>query len=201
MKKYISLDIETIPLSITHEDVKTYLMDKKISKQRRSLDPNYSKIIVICAKLMNQEIKIFEGENEKKMLEDFWNFLNLNRDAVIITHNGYGFDIPFLILRSCINNVKIPVNININKWSMERSNHFDTMIFFSQYGSFINPNLEVLGRLHGVEVEKSEIYGADVERLYKEGKRDLIINKCKQDVELLENVFRKLCLNYLEKTI
>ena len=43
--KFIALDIETAPLKIEHEEVKQYLMDKKISREARSLDPNYSKII------------------------------------------------------------------------------------------------------------------------------------------------------------
>ena len=199
MRNYLMLDIETVPLDIKHEDVKTYLMDKKISKQSRSINPTYSKIIYIGVKPLNKEVKIFSGE-EKTILEEFWNYLKLNQDAIIITHNGYNFDIPFIILRSCINNIKIPVNINTNKYSMVNSNHFDTMVFFSYYGTFVNPNLEILGKMHNIDIHKQRVTGSDVERLYKEGKLDLIEEHCKQDVEILEKVFENLCLNYLESS-
>ena len=44
---YLFLDIETVPVKIIDEFVKEYFMDKKISKELRSLNPNYSKIITI----------------------------------------------------------------------------------------------------------------------------------------------------------
>ena len=110
--KYIFLDIETVPLKISHEDVKDYLMDKKIGKERRSIDPNYAKIIVIGLKIFNEEIKIFSKDNEKELLQNFWNFLKDNTPFTLVTHNGYRFDIPFIILRSCINNIEPKFQIN-----------------------------------------------------------------------------------------
>ena len=199
--KYISLDIETVPFEITDEDIKTYLMDKKISKERRSMDPNYSKIVVICVKILGEDVKIFFDDSEKKILEDFWNFLKENKAFVLVTHNGYKFDMPFVIVRSCVNNVDIPVFVNMNRWQMETSNHFDTMLFFSQYENFTNPNLEILAKLNGIEVPTQRLSGADVERIYKEGDLEKIKERCQQDVEILEKVFVKLCLNYLKSKV
>ncbi len=191
------LDIETVPIEIKDEDVKTYLMDKKISKESRSLNPTYSKIINIGIKPFGKEARLFSGE-ERSILQEFWDCIKSENNVIIITHNGYNFDIPFLILRSCVNKIKIPINININRWSMINSNHFDTMMFFSHYGTFVNPNLEILGNLNNIKLDNLRINGSDVERLYKEGRLDLIEKHCKQDVELLEEVFKKLCLDYLE---
>jgi len=198
---YIFLDIETVPLDITHDDVKNYLMDKKISKERRSMDANYAKIIVIGLKILNsEEIKLFSSDNEKELLQNFWNFLRENTPFTIVTHNGYRFDIPFLVLRSCINNIETPFQINTNPWSMEKSNHFDTMIFFSHYGVFTNPNLEILSKLHNLEIDSEKrVTGADVERLYNEGKIEEIKKHCGQDIKLLEQIFEKLCLDYLRR--
>lgn len=198
--KFITLDIETVPIKIEHEDVREYLMDKKISKESRSLDANYAKIITIGLKVFNEPLKLFYGDDEKEILAGFWNFMkefvNKNPLFKIITHNGYKFDIPFIILRSCVNNVEIPKNIDINtnQWTMKNSNHFDTMIFFSYYGNFINPNLDVLCRLHGIDVPKGRIFGADIERVYKEGNWEKITEHCKQDIEILEKLFEKVCL-------
>ena len=198
MKNYIFLDIETVPFKIEHEDVKEYLMDKKISKEQRAFDPNYCKIITIGIKKMNEDTKIFFGE-EKEILQKLWSYLNENSDAVIVTHNGYKFDIPFIILRSCINDVDVPIKINTSKWGMERSNHFDVMLFLSHYESFSNINLDILGKMHKIEVDGERFRGAEIERLFKEKKFDKINEHCKQDLELLENVFKKLCLKYLGK--
>ena len=197
--KHIVVDIETAPLKIEHEDIKDYLMDKKISKEKRSLDPNYSKIIAIGIKLPDEPVKILAGNNEKEMLADFWDILKNNKTDVIVTHNGYQFDIPFLILRSVINNIEIPININTNRWAMENSNHFDTMMFFSNYGNFTNLNLNILCKMHGIEVSKGRISGADIEKLYLDGEWEKIKNHCREDTELLDKLFSKLCFDYLKK--
>lgn len=197
---YLMLDIETVPLEITHEDVKTYLMDKRISKEQRCFDPKYSKVILICVKPMNHDVKVFYNEDEKQLLTEFWSYMKENfRNTVLVTHNGYKFDIPFLILRSCINNVEITAAVNTNRWQLERSNHFDTMLFFSQNEIFTNINIDILGKMHGIHVPDKRFFGIDIERLYKEGNTDKIKEKCKQDVEILENLFKKMCLNYLTK--
>jgi len=194
---YLFLDIETAPLEIINEDVKNYLMDKKISKESRSLDPNYSKVISIALKLNNEDAKIFYGDNESEILINAWGFIRENK-AIIVTHNGYNFDIPFLIIRSCVNNVNIPIIINTNPWQMLNSNHFDTMKFFSGFGSFTNPNLEILAKLNNINVEEKRVSGIEIEKLYKLKEWEKINSRCKQDVEILERVFNKLCKNYFE---
>jgi len=195
--KYLVLDLETVPINIEHEEVKDYLMDKKISKEMRSLDPNYSKIVVVVVKELNGSASVFSGE-EKQILIDLWKFLENKNDFILVTHNGYQFDIPFLIIRSITNNVSIPIDINTNKWRMENSNHFDTMQFFSHYGTFINPNLNILARIQGVNVPKRGVKGSDIENLYKEGKLEDIKKHCIEDVEILENLFKKSCISYVE---
>ena len=193
---YLFLDIETVPVKITDEFVKEYFMDKKISKELRSLNPNYSKIITISLKTPN-ELKNFHGDDEEKILGDFWKYLIEHKDIKIVTHNGYGFDIPFLTIRSVLNNVKIPIRLNTNKFSMENSNHFDTMIFFSQ-NIFTNPNLTILAKMNNIEVPENNINAKDVEKLYKEKNWEKIKERCENDVLILEKVFNKLCLPYLE---
>ncbi len=196
--KYVILDIETVPFEIKHEDVKLYLMDKKISKERRSMDPNYAKIISIGIKISDSETKIFSGDKEKQILEEFWTFLKENiQDHIFITHNGYKFDIPFLLIRSVINKIPIPISINLNRWRMEDSNHFDTMLFFSQYEAFTNPNLVILAKMHGID-SIDTVTGSDIERLYKEKNWERIKEHCKHDINTLEQIFTKFCLDYLK---
>lgn len=196
---YLILDIETVPLKIVHDDVKEYLMDKMISKEKRSLDPNYSRVIMVGLKVKDEPTRILKQDNEKQLLAEFWDFAKSRNRPIFVTHNGYQFDIPFIVIRSVVNGIEIPLEINTNKFRMEDSNHFDTMMFFSHYGSFVNPNLEVLGKLYGIEIPGSRIYGAEIEKLYRENRIDEIEAKCRRDIEMLEKVFTKLCLGYLLK--
>lgn len=198
--KFLCLDIETVPFKIENEHIKEYLMDKKISKEARSLDPNYSKIITIGLKVTNEQTKILSGNNEKELLTQFWDFMKdfIMKHPIykIVTHNGYKFDIPFILIRSYTNGIQVPreVQINTNVYSMKASNHFDTIQFFSFNGNFINPNLDVLCRMHGIEVPDKRFFGKDVERLYHENNWEIINEHCKQDVEMLEKLFEKVCL-------
>ena len=78
---------------------------------------------------------------------------------------------------------------------METSNHFDTMLFFSANGSFTNMPLSLLARMHNIDV-KDNIHGQEIEKCFNDKEYDKIIERCKNDVELLERVFNKLCINY-----
>ena len=199
--KFIFLDIETVPVEL-HDDVKEYFMNKKISKDSRQTHPMYARTIVICAKEYQKETKIFNNADEKSLLEDFWNFMaeKFAEDpkTIIVTHNGYKFDIPFLILRSHINGIKIPVQINTNRFNMMGSNHFDTLVFFSFNETFTYPNLEILCKMFGIKVHE-RLTGNEIIKCYKKGNIQEIIEHCKNDVEILEKLFDKVCMHIFEK--
>ena len=192
---YLFLDIETSPLEIKDDYVIRYLMDKKLTNASRSLNPIYSKIILMGLKY-NNEIKLIHGE-EKEILNEFWNFIK-DKDLTMVTHNGYKFDIPFIIIRSILNNVKITKEINTNPYSMIRSNHIDTMMIFSQ-NVFTNSGLRILAKLNKVEFDDDKVLGRDIEKFYNEGKLEEIKMHCKNDIEILEKLFNKICKDYVEK--
>ncbi len=188
------IDIETVPIEIRNEEVKEYLMDKKISKEARSFNPLYSRIIVLGIKELNKPAEIYYDEKESELLNKFWTKVSSSPDTTIVTFNGYKFDIPFILIRSTIHSVSQPLNINTNRWSMEKSNHFDMMMFFSHYETFLNPSLEILAKILKVDttnIEEVSAKGSDIERLYEEGNIELIKKKCQRDIEILEKVFKK----------
>ena len=193
--EYLFLDIETVPLEINDEFIMRYLMDKKLTDAARSLNPHYSRIIVIGLKY-NNEVRLLTGD-EKEILTQFWDFMKTN-NSVIVTHNGYKFDIPFIIIRSMINNLRVSKEINLNHWNMLKSNHLDTMIIFSQ-NVFTNPNLKVLAKLNNIEFIDEGITGKAVERLWKENNLEKIKEHCKNDIETLEKLFNSKCRGYIEK--
>ncbi|MBL7147883.1 MAG: ribonuclease H-like domain-containing protein [Nanoarchaeota archaeon] len=184
---HLIIDIETVPLELKDEVIREYLMDKQISKEMRSLNPLYSKIICICLKPKDKETVILSSDNEKELLEQFWSIVKDYH--LFITHNGYGYDIPFIIIRSTINKIKPTININLNKFQMLTSNHFDTMLFFSQNSVFTNPRLDIVAKTCNIDIGDSRFDGREIERLYKEGKLDQIKQHCKEDVEITEKVY------------
>lgn len=180
---HLVIDIETVPLTIKDEYIKEYLMDKKIDKESRSLHPLYSKIVCIVVK--GKEEIVLTGE-EKDILIRFWEIVK--EYDFFVTHNGYGYDIPFIIVRSALNKIKYSSKIQLNRYNMNNSNHFDTMLFFNQ-GVFFNVRLDVIARSIGIDVGESRFSGREVSRLYDEGKIDEIIKHCKEDVEITEKVY------------
>lgn len=185
------VDIETTPLEFDNREIINYLMDRSFS---RFGHPLFGKIITIGVKKENEEPIVFYGNDEKEILTKFWQFLSENEIDKIVTWNGYRFDIPFINIRSAINGIKKTKNINLNKWKMleSDSNHIDCMQFFSSGGEFQFIALEIACRLMDIEVPADRIRGEDVERLFKRGEWEPIINKNKEDLILLEKLYKKI---------
>jgi 3'-5' exonuclease len=54
---------------------------------------------------------ILEGKPEAQILEDLWKIYDSSDGCFIIGHNLKGFDIPFLVRRSWLNDVKVPFGV------------------------------------------------------------------------------------------
>jgi uncharacterized protein YprB with RNaseH-like and TPR domain len=73
------------------------------------LDAIRQRILCICCivKTETEEKMIdFCDEDETKLLNEFWNYINPNED-LLISFNGDTFDIPFIYKRSIINRVRV----------------------------------------------------------------------------------------------
>lgn len=188
-----ALDIETVPLKIQNADVIEYLMDKKFN---RGVHPVFSKIIIIGMKEEDKDYKLFYGDDERKILEDFWHFFHEEQPEKIITFNGYQFDIPFIHVRTFVNGIKtIPtVGINRNKWRMEQSNHFDLMFAFSGMDNFQWVSLETLCRMNEIEVPKNRTRLDQMIEFHREGKWEPLIEHNKQCLMMIEALFKKVFL-------
>lgn len=187
--EYLVVDIETCPLKIPDDNVWVYLTEKVT---RRDLHPVFSKIIVIGTKKPNEQPKTFNGDDEREILKKFWDYIDELKPKIIVTFNGYGFDIPFIYARSALNKIKPTKRINRNKWNMVTSNHFDCMLFFSQYGAFINVAQAVICKMLGINVPSDMISGTQIENHYKKGDWKPIIYHCKQDTIMAEELYKKI---------
>lgn len=123
---------------------------------------------------------IFESfTSEKMMLEKFWEGIKVFDQ--IITFNGRGFDVPFLMLRSAMLGVR--VTRNFMGYRYETKNHVDLLEQLSFYGGFKRFNLDFYCHAFGIESPKSKgVTGMDVQELYEAGKIKEIASYCARDV-------------------
>lgn len=185
---YVTIDIECVPLKINDQDIWVYLSEKATV---RTMHPVFSKVITIGLKEFDQDPEVLYSDDEKQLLDDFWSKLAAIEPDKVITFNGYGFDIPFLDVRSLMNNIQPTKNINTNKWNMERSNHYDCMLALSSKGNFLNVAQDIVCKIMSIPVEE-KIEGSRIEKCYISGDWDSINNKCRQDVIQTEQIFKKL---------
>lgn len=83
---------------------KEYILDIETT----GFDPMINRIT--CISIMDtttNEIRSFYGEDEKQLLIDFWNAIEYN--FAFITFNGLNFDLPFIIKRCVINDIKVKI--------------------------------------------------------------------------------------------
>lgn len=127
-----------------------------------------------------QKIEEFEEDNikfksmpEKEMLENFWNGIKEYQE--FISFNGRGFDVPFLMVRSAIHQIRPTKNLMSNRYLNSQdfnAKHVDLMDQLTFYGAVRKKGgLHLWTRAFGIKSPKSEgVTGDDVGPLFKKGK-------------------------------
>src|SRR5207253_1003063 len=111
------LDIETIQLpkeewarlkgiTLLQAHVEDLLAMGEVSEQDKEydkacFDSTFCQIVCVGLILFSdtmepQEATAWFGSNEKELLRRFWDRMAKVRPSLLITHNGLGFDLPFL---------------------------------------------------------------------------------------------------------
>lgn len=114
----------------------------------------------------------YEAMDEKTMLAQFWRIA----DAVneFVSFNGRGFDVPFLILRSMVHEVRPTKDLLSNRYlSLQRGCvHIDLLDQLTFYGAWNKrPSLHLFCRALGIQSPKaSGTTGDEVASLFKKGK-------------------------------
>ncbi len=117
------------------------------------------------------------GPNERELLRQFWARLGQERPNLFITHNGLGFDLPFIKKRSVIHQVKPSIEINLAKFRTEPV--YDTMAVWSNWDSRGWIKLDVLARALNVETKSGS--GLQVAEMWARGQGKEIALYCLQD--------------------
>jgi uncharacterized protein YprB with RNaseH-like and TPR domain len=206
LSNVLFLDIETAPQFPTYSDAsdkfqklwddkaKTFRDEKSSDElyERAGIYAEFGKIICISVGIISEKgdrkirLKSFSGDDEKKLLEDFFQMLlahfNSN-DHILCAHNGKEFDYPYIARRGLINGLKLPKildNSGKKPWEIK---HLDTLELwkFGDYKHYTSLNL--LTAIFDIPTPKDDISGADVARVYYIEK-DLprIVKYCEKDV-------------------
>lgn len=197
----IFLDIETIPAHEDHHEILRFINAKKEAQKKKfedfenmllktSFDGAFGRILCIGYAINDNPIDIlYEKDDEKKILEDFWE-LAKNAD-LFIGHNVMDFDLRFIYQRSIVNNVKPTKDLSFARY---RNNPiFDTMREWSKWNiSNENAGLEYIALAMGIPSPKNNIDGSQVYDYYKKGKIKEILEYCKKDVETTRLVYKRM---------
>lgn len=129
----------------------------------------------------------YRGLPETELLKLFWNYIS--KTDKVITFNGRSFDIPFLMLRSAMLNIKPSVNLIHNRYNI--THHIDLLDQFTFYGITRKFNLDFYCHAFGITSPKSKgISGMEVKELYKAGKVKDIAVYCGEDVKATYELFK-----------
>ncbi|MGQ0695023.1 MAG: 3'-5' exonuclease [Nitrospiraceae bacterium] len=149
---------------------------------KSAFDGTFSRIICIGLLEFSDQMEArsavaWYGTNERELLRRFWVRLAQDRPTLFITHNGLGFDLPFIKKRSIINQVKPSLEVNLAKFRSDPV--FDTMAIWSNWDTRGWVKLDVLARALQVETKSSS--GKQVAEMWEKGQAIEVARYCLQD--------------------
>jgi len=160
---------------------------------KSSFDGTYSRIVCIAVLLFTdameaQEAVAWYGANERELLQQFWARIATVRPGLFITHNGLGFDLPFIKKRSVIHQIKPSVEINLAKFRSEPV--YDTMAVWSNWEQRGWVKLDILARALNVETKSGS--GQQVAEMWMKGQGREIAEYCLKDTYVTYAVYSKM---------
>lgn len=152
------------------------------SYAKSAFDGTFSRIVCIGLLEFSDQMEArsaiaWYGTNERELLRQFWARLAQDRPTLYITHNGLGFDLPFIKKRSVINQVKPSVEINLAKFRTEPV--YDTMAIWSNWDTRGWVKLDVLAR--ALQVDTKSGSGEQVAEMWEKRQGRELALYCLQD--------------------
>lgn len=176
---------------------------------RSGIFAEFGKIIVISAGYFAKtdsgdrqfRIKSFAGDDEKQILEEFFELLNSYYSKnyhQLCGHNIREFDVPYVCRRATVHGLVLPNLLDLHGKKPWEVNHLDTMDM-RKFGDRKNyTSLDLLCRTMGVDTPKTDISGEQVARVYRdEQDLDRIREYCERDVVAVA----ELLLKYIRSDI
>lgn len=124
--------------------------------------------------------------SEAELLRAFWALAA--KAECVVSYNGRGFDVPFVVTRSLIHGIPARVDLVSSKWSLRP--HLDLFELVSQRGR--GPSkLDVVCWALGIESPKGVMDGSMVAPAYERGEIVKIAEYNAHDVRATSAVYRK----------
>jgi uncharacterized protein YprB with RNaseH-like and TPR domain len=120
-----------------------------------------------------EENFLFKPRTEGEMLQAFWEGVKNYKE--VVSFNGRGFDVPFMMIRSAANAIKPSVDLMAKRYLDSRGQairHVDLFDQLSFYGAVRRKgSLHLFCRAFGIKSPKANgITGEEVNKLFKEKK-------------------------------
>lgn len=129
----------------------------------------------------------FKGVSEENMIKSFWRIAEFADQ--VITFNGRNFDVPFLMLRSALLQIKQSKNFLKNRFDISR--HIDLLEQFTFFGVTRKFNLDFYCQSFGIDSPKSkDITGMEVKTLFEAGRIKEIAIYCSKDVSATFQLYK-----------
>ena len=174
---YFIIDVETCPMDMQKHDA-------LVEEDRKQLiNPIDSRAVAIGIRRNGSDI-IFSGQEEKKLLEEFWTEWRRAREtgAFIVGFNLLSFDLPFLVTRSFIHQVKIlPFNLKSVIDLRDRISAY-------RYGN-TRGTLKEFAALMGLETMGD---GGQVAELCRQGDIDGLAKYLRNDLLITDEIFKRV---------
>ena len=194
MKKIV-YDIETVADWSMSSDMMVRLGSKSSRSQGKlNFSPLAIRIICIGANCIGEvEPVVFTGEDEKKILTDWVNYINSLSGEMpyrMIGFNCQSFDYPNILFKLALHGIPRPRYFPDNK-KYGSEYHVDMRSLLTNYDTFASGTLEDWCCRHGIEFEDLG-HGEDVQGWWNnEDMRHKIADHCKQDLQLTAQLYLK----------
>ena len=161
--------------------------------ERAAFDGTFSRIVCIgmlafSDDMAPQQAVAWYGVHEKELLQQFWDWIGRHRPSLFITHNGLGFDLPFIKKRSIIHQVRPTVEIPLAKFRTEPV--YDTLAVWSNWETRGWIKLDVLASALRVETKSGS--GRQVAEMWHAGRGKDIADYCLQDCYVTYACYAKM---------
>jgi DNA polymerase III epsilon subunit-like protein len=129
----------------------------------------------------------YQSSTEEEIISMFWKYSS--KAEKLISFNGRGFDLPFILMRSAMLKLKPTRNFLKNRY--DSANHVDLLEQFTFHGLTKKFNLDFYCHAFGVQSPKENgITGMDVKELFKAGRTKDIAIYCGRDVKATYQLYK-----------
>jgi 3'-5' exonuclease len=129
-------------------------------------------------------------EDERRILEAFWEVARSGRDWRFVTYNGLAFDLPYLIRRSIYLGVAPSAGLPLRPYAPD--SHFDVMRILSNWERTDAVRLDIVAELLGLQKWPPGMEGSQVLGLWRAGRIEDIEAYCLGDVRLAYEIFLRV---------